>query len=78
MPVNSIAENVLGTIGMLPYDFWRSLTIYTVTGTILWTGQLAPQVWKSWREKSTSGLSPWLVFVSQLTFGRRTDASTPV
>ncbi|KAJ7983031.1 PQ loop repeat-domain-containing protein [Mycena polygramma] len=30
-------------------------------GTICWTAQLVPQVWKSYREKSTQGLSEWLV-----------------
>ncbi|KAJ7123192.1 PQ loop repeat-domain-containing protein [Mycena epipterygia] len=30
-------------------------------GTICWTAQLVPQVWKSFREKSTTGLSEWLV-----------------
>ncbi|KAG8917487.1 hypothetical protein FRC01_002425 [Tulasnella sp. 417] len=46
MPVNAVAENVLGTIG-----------------TICWTLQIVPQIWKSWREKSTEGLSPWLMFI---------------
>ncbi|KDQ61336.1 hypothetical protein JAAARDRAFT_506400 [Jaapia argillacea MUCL 33604] len=46
MPVNSVAENVLGTIG-----------------TICWTAQLVPQVWKSYRSKSTEGLSPWMVLL---------------
>ncbi|KAF9462914.1 PQ loop repeat-domain-containing protein [Collybia nuda] len=46
MIVNSVAENILGTIG-----------------TICWTGQLIPQVWKSWREHSTAGLSHWLVLI---------------
>ncbi|EKM50492.1 uncharacterized protein PHACADRAFT_263811 [Phanerochaete carnosa HHB-10118-sp] len=32
-------------------------------GTICWTVQLIPQLWKSWREKSTDGLSHWLVLV---------------
>ena len=32
-------------------------------GTICWTVQLIPQVWKSWRAKSTEGLSHWLVYV---------------
>lgn len=31
-------------------------------GAILWCIQLLPQVWKSWRAKSTTGLSPWLMF----------------
>ncbi|KAF9780298.1 PQ loop repeat-domain-containing protein [Thelephora terrestris] len=46
MVANTIAENVLGTIG-----------------TICWTAQLIPQIWKSYRSKSTDGLSDWLVFV---------------
>ncbi|KAF8075044.1 PQ loop repeat-domain-containing protein [Lyophyllum atratum] len=46
MPVNVVAENVLGTIG-----------------TICWSGQLIPQIWKSWREHSTAGLSHWLVLL---------------
>ncbi|KAG8917486.1 hypothetical protein FRC01_002424 [Tulasnella sp. 417] len=46
MPVNHVAENVLGTIG-----------------TILWTIQVIPQVIKSYREKSTEGLSAWLMFL---------------
>ncbi|KAI0630547.1 PQ loop repeat-domain-containing protein [Trametes polyzona] len=46
MPVNSAAENALGTIG-----------------TICWTIQLIPQVWKSWRTKSTEGLSEWLMLL---------------
>ncbi|KAJ6614143.1 PQ loop repeat-domain-containing protein, partial [Mycena sp. CBHHK59/15] len=32
-------------------------------GAVCWTAQLIPQVWKSWREKSTDGLSPWLVLM---------------
>ncbi|KZT64411.1 hypothetical protein DAEQUDRAFT_678586 [Daedalea quercina L-15889] len=44
MPSNSVAENVLGTMG-----------------AVCWTIQLVPQIWKSWRAKSTKGLSPWLV-----------------
>ncbi|KAK7053779.1 PQ loop repeat-domain-containing protein [Favolaschia claudopus] len=41
-------------------------------GTICWTAQLIPQVWKSYREKSTQGLSEWLVLcwgVSGAVFG---------
>ena len=30
-------------------------------GTICWTAQLVPQIWKSFRSKSTEGLSDWLV-----------------
>ncbi|KAL4250865.1 PQ-loop-domain-containing protein [Abortiporus biennis] len=30
-------------------------------GTIFWTIQLVPQIWKSYRTKSTEGLSHWLV-----------------
>ncbi|OBZ74152.1 Uncharacterized protein C2E12.03c [Grifola frondosa] len=32
-------------------------------GTICWTVQLIPQIWKSWRTKSTEGLSHWLVLL---------------
>ncbi|KAH6916011.1 hypothetical protein BKA70DRAFT_1093140, partial [Coprinopsis sp. MPI-PUGE-AT-0042] len=32
-------------------------------GTACWTGQLIPQVWKSWRSKSTEGLSEWLMLL---------------
>ncbi|KAG8972624.1 hypothetical protein FRC05_009734 [Tulasnella sp. 425] len=46
MPVNAVAENVLGTIG-----------------TLCWTLQIVPQIWKSWRAKSTEGLSAWLMFI---------------
>ncbi|KAF7309134.1 hypothetical protein MKEN_01115500 [Mycena kentingensis (nom. inval.)] len=46
MPVNAVAENVLGTVG-----------------TICWTVQIVPQIWKSWRTKSTEGLSHWLVLI---------------
>ncbi|CAK5267864.1 unnamed protein product [Mycena citricolor] len=34
-----------------------------IAGTVCWTAQILPQVWKSWREKSTDGLSHWLVSV---------------
>ncbi|GJE88352.1 PQ-loop repeat-containing protein [Phanerochaete sordida] len=32
-------------------------------GTVCWMVQLLPQVWKSWREKSTEGLSDYLVLL---------------
>ncbi|KAI0731363.1 PQ loop repeat-domain-containing protein [Earliella scabrosa] len=32
-------------------------------GTICWTVQLIPQVWKSWRTKSTDGLSEYLMLL---------------
>ncbi|KAF7344016.1 PQ-loop-domain-containing protein [Mycena venus] len=38
-------------------------------GTVCWTAQLVPQVWKSWREKSTEGLSPWLVLLWGISTG---------
>ncbi|TFK40873.1 hypothetical protein BDQ12DRAFT_627679 [Crucibulum laeve] len=37
--------------------------VFGTMGTICWTGQLIPQVWKSWREKSTEGLAPLLVLL---------------
>ncbi|KAJ7862656.1 PQ loop repeat-domain-containing protein [Mycena olivaceomarginata] len=52
MHPNTVAENVLGTIG-----------------TVCWTAQLVPQVWKSWRERSTEGLSPWLVLLWGISAG---------
>ncbi|KAJ7062861.1 PQ-loop-domain-containing protein [Mycena amicta] len=35
--------------------------IFGTLGTICWTVQLVPQVWKSYKAKSTQGLSHWLV-----------------
>ncbi|TRM60787.1 PQ loop repeat-domain-containing protein [Schizophyllum amplum] len=32
-------------------------------GVVCWCIQLAPQIWKSYHEKSTKGLSPWLAFL---------------
>lgn len=43
------------------YDHIAENALGTI-GTILWTGQLVPQIWKSWREKSTEGLSGLLMF----------------
>ncbi|CUA70652.1 putative protein C2E12,03c [Schizosaccharomyces pombe 972h-] [Rhizoctonia solani] len=41
--------------------------ILATIGTVLWTAQLVPQVVKSFREKSTEGLSPWLMFIWALS-----------
>ncbi|PPQ91480.1 hypothetical protein CVT25_013737 [Psilocybe cyanescens] len=35
-------------------------------GTICWTAQLVPQIWKSHRTKSTAGLSHWLIAVGNI------------
>ncbi|TCD71814.1 hypothetical protein EIP91_003157 [Steccherinum ochraceum] len=60
MPANGVAENVLGTI--VTHDMMlHAPAIFS--GTICWTVQLIPQVWKSWRSKTTEGLSPWLVWL---------------
>jgi len=32
-------------------------------GTVCWTCQILPQNWKSWRERSTEGLSAYLMFL---------------
>jgi len=32
-------------------------------GTICWSIQVIPQIWKSYRSKSTDGLSEWLIFM---------------
>lgn len=36
-------------------------TTFGLIGTILWSFQLLPQCIKSFREKSTKGLSPWMM-----------------
>ncbi|KEP48195.1 putative integral to membrane protein, partial [Rhizoctonia solani 123E] len=36
-------------------------------GTVMWMVQLIPQIIKSYREKSTDGLSPWLMFIWALS-----------
>lgn len=45
--------------------------IFGTIGTILWTFQLLPQVYKNWRNESTKGLSPitmliWVCINSQI------------
>ncbi|KAF5347995.1 hypothetical protein D9757_014860 [Collybiopsis confluens] len=37
--------------------------VFGTAGTICWTIQLVPQIWKSWREKSTTGLSDWMILL---------------
>ncbi|KAF5348226.1 hypothetical protein D9757_014859 [Collybiopsis confluens] len=37
--------------------------VFGTAGTICWTIQLVPQIWKSWREKSTKGLSDWMILL---------------
>lgn len=37
--------------------------VFGTIGAICWTFQLVPQIWKSWREHSTHGLSQWLVLI---------------
>ncbi|KAI1793503.1 PQ-loop-domain-containing protein [Ganoderma leucocontextum] len=37
--------------------------VFGTIGTICWTVQLVPQVWKSWRSKSTDGLSEHLMLL---------------
>lgn len=69
MRPNPVAENVLGTMGELfsllfrTHDECLTLTTCDYEGTICWTGQLIPQVWKNYRDKKTFGLSPWLMSV---------------
>ncbi|KAF7301030.1 hypothetical protein MIND_00666800 [Mycena indigotica] len=43
--------------------------VFGTMGTICWTVQLTPQVWKSYRDKSTQGLSPWLVLCWGISAG---------
>ncbi|TFK39954.1 PQ loop repeat-domain-containing protein [Crucibulum laeve] len=47
----------------MPYHNSAAEHVFGTIGTICWTGQLIPQLWKSWREKSTEGLSHWLVLL---------------
>ncbi|KIK60896.1 hypothetical protein GYMLUDRAFT_200214 [Collybiopsis luxurians FD-317 M1] len=35
--------------------------VFGTIGTICWTIQLVPQLWKSFREKDTTGLSDWMI-----------------
>ncbi|KAJ7721337.1 PQ loop repeat-domain-containing protein [Mycena maculata] len=35
--------------------------VFGTLGTICWSAQLVPQIWKSYRSKDTTGLSAWLV-----------------
>ncbi|KZV64817.1 hypothetical protein PENSPDRAFT_155926 [Peniophora sp. CONT] len=37
--------------------------VFGTIGTICWTLQIIPQLWKSWRSKSTEGLSASLVLI---------------
>ncbi|EKM75019.1 hypothetical protein AGABI1DRAFT_13511, partial [Agaricus bisporus var. burnettii JB137-S8] len=32
-------------------------------GTICWTGQIIPQIWKTYKDKKSDGLSPWLMLI---------------
>ncbi|KAF8829547.1 hypothetical protein HHX47_DHR3000639 [Lentinula edodes] len=34
---------------------------FGTAGTICWTIQLIPQLWKTYREKDTTGLSDWMI-----------------
>ena len=42
------------------------LSVAILSGTVCWMIQLVPQIWKSWREKSTEGLSPFIGYVVML------------
>jgi uncharacterized protein with PQ loop repeat len=46
--------------------------ILGLIGTVCWTVQLCPQIWHSWRRKSTEGLPPLMMLLwsaSGLPFG---------
>ncbi|KAJ6473206.1 PQ-loop-domain-containing protein [Mycena sanguinolenta] len=43
--------------------------VFGTLGTICWTVQLVPQVWKSYRDKSTQGLSEWMVLCWAISGG---------
>ncbi|KAL7423915.1 hypothetical protein Q5752_001500 [Cryptotrichosporon argae] len=40
-------------------------TTFATIGAVLWSVQVIPQIIKSYRTKSTDGLSPWLMFIWQ-------------
>jgi hypothetical protein len=68
MPANAVAENVFGTMGRRavppprnPQTLLKLTHSLSPAGAIFWTVQLIPQLLKTWRTKSTEGLSPWLV-----------------
>ncbi|GAA5922752.1 hypothetical protein JCM3775_006124 [Rhodotorula graminis] len=37
--------------------------VFGTLGAVFWSGQLAPQLWKSWRRKDTAGLSTTMMFL---------------
>ncbi|TFK26255.1 hypothetical protein FA15DRAFT_667752 [Coprinopsis marcescibilis] len=37
--------------------------VFGILGMACWAAQLIPQIWKSWRSKSTTGLSEWLMLL---------------
>ncbi|EJU03660.1 hypothetical protein DACRYDRAFT_21172 [Dacryopinax primogenitus] len=37
--------------------------VFATLGTVCWCVQMVPQAWMAWREKSTFGLSPWLMLI---------------
>lgn len=41
--------------------------VLATIGAVCWTVQIIPQLWKSWRSKSTQGLSAILMFVWALS-----------
>ena len=43
--------------------------VLATIGAVLWCIQLLPQIWKSWKTKSTSGLSPWLMLTWTVSMG---------
>ncbi|KAF4610756.1 hypothetical protein D9613_006898 [Agrocybe pediades] len=47
----------------MPYRNSVAENVFGVTGTICWTAQLIPQAWKSYHNKSTTGLSHWLLLL---------------
>ncbi len=77
MLVNSAAENALGTLGISPLPHPAMRLTVTPQGAVCWTIQLLPQIWKTWREKSTEGLSPWLGCVFFILSYQKADKSYP-
>ena len=50
----------------LPEPLTRVAFIYQYRvrlGTVCWSGQVIPQIWKNWRRKDTTGLSAYMLLI---------------
>jgi len=62
MFVNPLAENICGTIGgQTSVQVNDARNLLCSVGTVLWSGQIIPQIIKTHRERTSVGLSPYLM-----------------